>query len=138
MAWTAWAPGKAAHKKGLAFNGVVMALAPDPGNVESLFMMRGWVGPAVEPEVYRVYQSYALDDYYEVAEADVVFSVPEERMVWIRRGATMRHVVARERDAEVDYLEGGIAAQAEGQIGPAASGGLGGPEPTKCPPCPSR
>lgn len=140
MAWNTWGPSDEDRAKGLSFDETVSALVPDPSEVGAFFVMQGWLGPGVAEGVYRVYQTHALDEYYEIAREHVHHAVPvgEATRVWVVRGAPMRHVILRAEPAEVDYLSGAIAEQEAKRVaaGPPVEG-LAGLGPTKCPTCPS-
>lgn len=143
MAWKKWEQWDmaAGAKKGLVPGPLVLRLAADPGNVPEYFVMQGLLGPAAQPDTWRLYRTHALDDYYEIEEQYIVWAdaIAEGHRVWILRGSPMLHVEKRARPAEVDYLSGPMAEQvARRETAAAPIETVGGPEPTACPPCPSR
>lgn len=128
--------------KGLVPEPLVIDLAPDPTNMPQLFVMQGLLGQGATPHTWRIYQNHALDDYFEVEEQYIHFALQlpaEGYRVWVIRDSPMKRVSRRFQPAEVDYLSGAISQQAarRAEFG-APIDSVGGPEPTQCPPCPSR
>jgi hypothetical protein len=120
---------------------IVTALVKDPANVPQYFVLRGWVGAGSSAGVWRVYRTHTLDEYFELDEDDIcwvnVIGDPEPDMIWVARGAKLRHVLLRAQSAELDFLTGTIADEAilEGR---GDQGTVVVPQPTACPPCPTR
>jgi hypothetical protein len=138
MPWTPWPVTTTQSNKGLvpaeAFPPVI---APDPSDVPDCFVMEGWIGQAVRTNVFRIYVNPAMSEYFEVADADIIYAevvttVANRKRVWVKRGADMRHVVQRLQRAEVTYLAGDVAEQTQWPEHPK---GEWGPEPTKCAGC---
>lgn len=138
MPWEEWEVTPEQEGRGLTPDDFVALIAPDPSEVPDSFVLEGWIGQAVRPNVFRIYVNPAMSEYFEVAAADVrlvqeITNVTNTKRVWVRRGADMRHVVQRLQRAEVAYLAGDVAQQAEWPVHPK---GEWGPEPTKCSQCP--
>ena len=140
--WQAWAISTGAAQKNLAPEPLVVALAADPTDMPQLFVLQGLLGQGATPGLWRVYQNHALDDYFEVDEQYIHYAVQlpaEGYRVWVYRDSPMKRVSKRFQPAEVDYLSGAVSQQAarRSEYG-APVDGVAGPEPTACPPCPSR
>ena len=109
MPWTAWGRSDEARGKGLYPDPVVRRISPDPTEIPDLFVIVGLVGQASRRNVWRVYLNYALTEFVEVAEQDIVYvrtTDGERSRVWVRSGADVRHVVQRATRAE-DAPRGG-------------------------------
>jgi hypothetical protein len=107
-------------------------LEPDPiaeraGDPEAAggHALSGFLGRGPEGGRWRLYETPALDSYYEFDEGDVVHSVKHEgelggTTVWLRRGAPLTHTVVSSAAAQQSFLQGPISSAAT-QAGAAAA-----------------
>jgi hypothetical protein len=130
-----WTPSPTYDGKGLKESDLIKLLVPDPGDVPDVILLKGLMGQSATQDIWRIYVTNDLTEYYEVNAADVVLADHQSGMVraWVTRGA-IRHVNLRKWSAEVEFLSGNLAAKADGTPVTGFSGpdeGFG-PEPTKC------
>lgn len=93
--------------------------AADPGAAAGSHALSGFLGKGPDGRL-RLYETPALDSYYEFDGGDVVHSVKHEgelggTTVWLRQGAPITHTVATSAAAQQSFLQGpisGAAAQA--------------------------
>ncbi len=138
MPWKEWDVTGEQTGKGLVVTDFVTKVAKDPTELPDCFVVEGWLGQSPRENVFRVYLNYALSEYLEILDEDIIYAEPVAEgafarlRVWVKRGAHTRHIVQRLQRAEVAYLAGDIADQADW---PAHPKGEWGPEPTKCSQC---
>lgn len=99
---------------------LVEQLVDDPLEIPEVTMLTGFLGKSPQPEYYRLYLTPTLDQYYEIAERDILRSQPldSERSplggttVWVRRDATIKlTVTTKARQMQADFLKGALAAK---------------------------
>jgi hypothetical protein len=112
-------------------------LVPDPAAIPEVVVITGLLGQGRNVDVWRIYVSYDLTEYFEFNGAAVraAETVGNRTRVWITE-PPIRRVTTRSWSAEVEYLSGAIANQSAGVMSPrtalAVSDEGFGPEPTKC------
>jgi hypothetical protein len=79
--------------------------------------LSGFLGRGPEGGTWRLYETPALDSYYEFDEGDVVHSVKHEgelggTTVWLKHGAPVKHTVVSSTAAQQSFLQGPIASAA--------------------------
>src|SRR5919202_6369949 len=88
--------------------------AGDPEAGGGAHALSGFLGRGPEGGRWRLYETPALDSYYEFDGSDVVHSVKHEgelggTTVWLRQGAPLTHTVATSAAAQQSFLQGPIA-----------------------------
>jgi hypothetical protein len=102
---------------------LIARLIPDASQVPDVQVLVGFLGKSTREGYWRLYLTIILNEYVEFDEKDVVhrraFECDESRlggtMVWIRRGANLQHTQSVSREAQADFLQGGITASAFGR-----------------------
>jgi hypothetical protein len=131
-------PKKSGGSKGqLREDRIVEALVPDPGQHQPGFLFIGLLGKAIQPGDWRLYLTPELNEYVEFSEQDVVHSQPisqEESplggsRVWLRSGASFRHTCIETRQAQADFLRGGITSAFMSRTSPFVMAGVRRPPP---------
>ena len=113
-------------------------LVPDPSAIPEVVVLTGLLGQGRNLDVWRIYVSYDLTEYFEFDGAAVRAAESaggSRTRVWITQ-QPIRRVTTRSWSAEIEYLSGAIANQAAGVSSPrtalSVSDEGSGPEPTKC------
>ncbi len=121
---------------------LVEALVPDPSQppVNSITIV-GLRGRSATAGLLRLYLTAALNEYVEIAEDEVLYSVelPDDggTQVWVNASSKVQHVRIESEQVQAEFLGGPIA---EASYGPAGTAGPGGaaqaaPRPTITPNC---
>lgn len=98
----------------------IVERAAEPTEAAGSQPLSGFLGRGTEDGKWRLYETPALDSYYEFDGDDVVHSVKHEgehggTTLWLRQGAPLTHTVATSAAAQQSFLQGpisGAAAQA--------------------------
>ena len=99
--------------------------AGDPEAGGGAHALSGFLGRGPEGGRWRLYETPALDSYYEFDEGDVVHSVKHEgelggTTVWLKGGAPVTHTVVSSTAAQQSFLQGPISSAAT-HVGAAAA-----------------
>jgi hypothetical protein len=97
---------------------LIERLVPDASQIPDVRVLVGFLGKSTRERHWRLYLTPTLNEYVEFAEDDVMhshaFESDESRlggtMVWVRREANLQHTRTVSREAQADFLQGGIAA----------------------------
>jgi hypothetical protein len=117
---------------------LVEALMPDPSQgPPNATALQGFLGKSTSEGVWRLYLTVALDEYVEIAEADILHSrqLPDDQgtVVWVPKTLQLQHIRTQAQQVQADMLSGALAAaNLPTTVGPV--GGFAGPVPT--PPIP--
>jgi hypothetical protein len=95
----------------------IVERAADTGAAAGSQPLSGFLGRGTEGGRWRLYETPALDSYYEFDEGDVVHSVKHEgelggTTVWLRSGAPIAHTVVSSTAAQQSFLQGPISSAA--------------------------
>src|SRR5262249_23923285 len=110
---------------------LVDRLTPDPGVPASLRVLAGWLGASTRAECWRLYLTPELNEYIEVAEADIVHKqslAPEDSplggsVIWVNRDAKLYYVRVTTLESQAEFFAGDILQLYADQSGyPAMSG----------------
>lgn len=136
-----WPRSPYAVNQGIDTDGLIGVIAPDPTVKRDFFTIVGLIGKAPQENHWRIYVNWALSEYYEFFEEDIIYLLPigdERTRFWVKNRANVRHVIEDPtRAEEVRYLTGPIAERARWPGDDQWSDGWG-PEPSKCAQCPTR
>lgn len=105
--------GAPAADKGLEDDPLLEFLG-DFADTTDFFVVVGLVRKVPGAARWRIYLDFALSEYYEVAEEDVVYATTtadDSTRVWIESGVPVRHVVQRPTRAERIWSSPGRAAR---------------------------
>lgn len=97
-------------------NPLTRSLVPDGETPDGFIVFTGLAGRSNRPRFVRLYLSEELDEYVEIAEADVRYSQTIEppasplgvTKVWVLQTAAVRHTVVQTRTAQADLIQGEI------------------------------
>src|SRR5688572_21322853 len=84
----------------IQFDDFVSASRPDPARAEPLALLAGYVGAGIEPGSVRIHPDANLNQWYEVAQDDIVHSAPIEGSplggsnVWVKASAPIAYGIA--------------------------------------------
>lgn len=83
----------------------------DPEALGGSQALSGFLGRSADGGRWRLYETPALDSYYEFDEGDVVHSVKHESelggtTVWLRHGAPVKHTIVTSTAAQQSFLQG--------------------------------
>jgi len=99
---------------------LVEHLVADPSRIPDVTVLTGFLGPTSQPGHHRLYTNLQLDQFYEIADEDILHteqrdpgrSSPAGTTVWVRREATIKHcVVGKARQMQAGFLKGALAAK---------------------------
>jgi hypothetical protein len=127
-------PEAAGKKPGgrLEQDSLIDGLVPDPGQLEPLTLLFGYLGRSSREGYWRLYLTARLNEYVEFSEDDVRHTMPlspEESSlggtrVWVKQGTRLQHTRVDSRQVQAEFLQGDIAARFMAQAARSAGGGL--------------
>jgi hypothetical protein len=105
-------------QRDLAEDDLVARLVSDPAALPDVRARAGFLGRSARARHWRLYLTPELNDYLEFTKADVLHVRPLKgrdhplggSAVWFRREANLVHTRATSREAQADFLQGGIVA----------------------------
>jgi len=95
-------------------------LVPDPTKLPDLVVLRGYLGKSTRAGYSRLYVSLSFNEYFEVADDDVVANqslAPNQdplggTVLWVKRDATLLRATVCSAQEQAAFLKGGITASA--------------------------
>lgn len=108
---------KGSKRLELKQDALVEQLVEDPSEVTESIMLTGFLGKSSQPGYHRLYLTAKLDQFYEVAEKDILRAdqVASEKSnvggttLWVRQDATIKHTfVTKARQVQADFLKGAV------------------------------
>lgn len=92
------------EKKGgtnIRYDDFVKAVRPDPGSTEQVVLLHGYVGASVADDKIRLYSDASLNEYADIAKADIVYSQPNTddplggSRLWVKQSANVNYADAQ-------------------------------------------
>ncbi|MFN8290238.1 MAG: hypothetical protein U0U70_08280 [Chitinophagaceae bacterium] len=93
---------------GIRYDDFVKNVRPDPGSSEQLVLLHGYVGASTSDDKIRLYSDASLNEYADIAKADIVYSLPNEddplggSRFWVKQSATVNYADAAQTYAQGD------------------------------------
>jgi hypothetical protein len=111
---------------------LIEGLVPDPGQLEPLTLLFGYLGKSSREGYWRLYLNVRLSEYVEFSESDVHHAQPlspEESSlggtrVWVKQGTRLQHTRVDSREVQAEFLQGDIATRFMRSAAPSAGAGL--------------
>lgn len=94
----------ATEKKGgtnIRYDDFVKAVRPDPGAADQVVLLHGYVGASSAEDKIRLYSDASLNEYADIAKADIVYSVPNTddplggSRLWVKQSANVNYADAQ-------------------------------------------
>lgn len=97
---------------------IVRALVPDPARLPDVILLVGFLGESLREGRRRLYLTPEFSDYVEFHSDDLAHSKTLDgeadplsvTAVWLRREANLLRTRSSSREAQADFLQGGITA----------------------------
>lgn len=92
------------EKKGgtnIRYDDFVKAVRPDPGSTEQVVLLHGYVGASVTDDKIRLYSDASLNEYADIAKADIVYSQANTddplggSRLWVKQSANVNYADAQ-------------------------------------------
>ena len=101
----------------------VEALVPDPSqDPPRVTVLRGFLGKSTTEGMVRLYLTLALDEYVEIAAADILRSqqLPDDRgnVLWVPTGLQLQHIRTQSQQVSADMLSAAARHTCPGNVGP--------------------
>lgn len=92
---------------GIRYDDFVKNVRPDPGSSDQLVLLYGYVGASSSDDKIRLYSDASLNEYADIAKADIVYSLPSDddplggSRIWVKQNANVNYA-----DTAQGYAQG--------------------------------